>query len=120
MQFLHVAPKALKSIVWDGSHGVPPQCELLHHSQFAHGRAGIGGHLVPVQVKYGQVLHFVQRARMQRTQLIATHVQPAQVFSPCKGPGPQLPQLVIIELQDEEVDHGGEEALDQFADLVPI
>lgn len=120
VQFLHVATKALEGIVRDASHGVPPQGELLHHSQFAHGRAGIGGHLVPVQVKYGQVLHLVQRARVQCAQLVPAHVQPAQAFSPCEGPGPQLAQLVAVELQDEEVDHWQEEALAQVADLITV
>ncbi|PWA21408.1 hypothetical protein CCH79_00003359, partial [Gambusia affinis] len=94
--------------------------ELLHHSQFAHGGAGIGGQPVPVQVKYSEVLHFVQRPRVQRRQLIPAHVQPAQVLGTREGPWLELSQPVVVKLQNEEVDHGGEEPLGQLAHLVPL
>lgn len=117
---LHVATKALEGIVRDDPHGVPPQCELFHHSQFAHGHAGIGRHLVPVQVENREVLHVVQRARVKSGQLISTYMQPAQVFGPRKGPWSQLPQPVVIKLQNKEVNHWGKDPLSQFSNLVPV
>lgn len=57
---------------------------------------------------------------MQRRQLVVANVQPAQVFGAREGPLTQLPQLVVAELQNKEVDHWGEDALRQVADLVPV